>query len=237
MRFAAMVVAGGLVLAFCLAALFPGARQIALAHHYTATIKRLGDLSQPTLVYDDGGNQIGKLGIQDREPADLSEVPQILINAVIATEDKTFWKNPGIDVGGVSRAFVDDVTTSKISQGGSTITQQLVKNRILGNKRDLQRKAKELVLAYRMNEKYSKREILDQYLNTVYFGQGSYRTGSSRVPLVVSAKTMREGLSSHSPSSAPPEDWEFTGTAGRIGKDDARGTLVSLAKLSASVLE
>src|SRR5262245_5607155 len=173
-KFAGMVVAGGLVLAFCLAALIPGARQIALAHHYTATINRLGDLSQPTLVYDDSGDQIGKLGVQDREPADLSEVPQSLINAVIATEDKTFWKNPGVDIGGVSRAFVDDLTTGKISQGGSTITQQLVKNRILGNRRDLQRKAKELVLAYRMNEKYSKREILDQYLNTVYFGQGSY---------------------------------------------------------------
>src|SRR5262249_12340489 len=120
------------------------------------------------------GAQIGKLGVQDREPADLSEVPQILINAVIATEDKTFWKNPGIDVGGVSRAFVENLTSGKISQGGSTITQQLVKNRILGNKRDLQRKAKELILAYRLNDKYSKREILKQYLNTVYFGQGSY---------------------------------------------------------------
>src|SRR5207253_2506955 len=77
-------------------------------------------------------------------------------------------------VSGVSRAFVENLTEGKISQGGSTITQQLVKNRILGNKRDLQRKAKELILAYRLNDKYSKREILKQYLNTVYFGQGSY---------------------------------------------------------------
>jgi penicillin-binding protein 1A len=173
-RFAAIILVGGLTLGICFAALVPGARQIALSHHYTASVRSLGDLSQPTLVYDANGNQIGKLGIQDREPAELSEVPQILINAVIATEDKTFWKNPGIDVGGVSRAFVENLTKGKISQGGSTITQQLVKNRILGNKRDLQRKAKELILAYRLNEKYSKREILKQYLNTVYFGQGSY---------------------------------------------------------------
>ena len=137
-------------------------------------MRSLGELSQPTLVYDANGTQIGKLGVQDREPAELAEVPQILINAVIATEDKTFWKNPGIDVSGVSRAFVENLTEGKISQGGSTITQQLVKNRILGNKRDLQRKAKELILAYRLNDKYSKREILKQYLNTVYFGQGSY---------------------------------------------------------------
>jgi membrane peptidoglycan carboxypeptidase len=173
-RLAAIVVVSGLALGVCLAALVPGARQIALAHHYTSTVKSLGELSQPTIVYDANGTQIGKLGVQDREPAELDEVPQILINAVIATEDKTFWKNPGIDVSGVSRAFVENLTEGKISQGGSTITQQLVKNRILGNKRDLQRKAKELILAYRLNDKYSKREILKQYLNTVYFGQGSY---------------------------------------------------------------
>src|SRR5499427_8090389 len=173
-RFVAIIVVGGLALGVCLAALVPGARQIALAHSYHATVKSLGELSQPTTVYDAAGNQIGKLGIQDRDPAELNEVPQILINAVIATEDKTFWKNPGIDVGGVSRAFVENLTSGKISQGGSTITQQLVKNRILGNRRDLQRKAKELILAYRLNDKYSKREILKQYLNTVYFGQGSY---------------------------------------------------------------
>jgi penicillin-binding protein 1A len=173
-RFAAIILVGGLTLGICFAALVPGARQIALSHHYTASVKSLGELSQPTTVYDAAGTQIGKLGIQDREPAELDEVPQMLLNAVVATEDKTFWKNPGIDVSGVSRAFVENVTKGKISQGGSTITQQLVKNRILGNKRDLQRKAKELVLAYRLNEKYSKREILKQYLNTVYFGQGSY---------------------------------------------------------------
>jgi penicillin-binding protein 1A len=173
-RLAAIVVVSGLALGVCLAALVPGVRQIALAHHYTGIVKNLGELSQPTLVYDANGTQIGKLGVQDREPVELDEVPQILINAVIATEDKTFWKNPGIDVSGVSRAFLENLTEGKISQGGSTITQQLVKNRILGNKRDLQRKAKELILAYRLNDKYSKREILKQYLNTVYFGQGSY---------------------------------------------------------------
>src|SRR5216110_776070 len=173
-RFSAIVLAGGLLLGVCFAALIPGARQIAVANRYSATVRSLGELSQPTTVFDSMGAPIGKLGVQDREPAELAEVPQILVNAVIATEDKTFWKNPGIDVSGVSRAFVENLTEGKISQGGSTITQQLVKNRILGNKRDLQRKAKELILAYRLNDKYSKREILKQYLNTVYFGQGSY---------------------------------------------------------------
>src|SRR3984893_3752154 len=173
-RLAAIVLVGGLTLGVCFAALIPGARQIATAQHYTGTVKSLGDLSSPTTVYDANGGQIGKLGSQDRDPAELAEVPQVLINAVIDTEDKTFWKNPGIDVAGVSRAFIDNLTKGRIRHGGSTITQQLVKNRILGNKQDLQRKAKELILAYRLNDKYSKREILKQYLNTVYFGQGSY---------------------------------------------------------------
>src|SRR2546423_10734507 len=173
-RLAAIVLVGGLTLGVAVAALVPGVRQIATANHYTASVKTLGDLSSPTTVFDANGGQIGKLGVQDREPAELAEVPQILINAVIDPEDKTFWKNSGIDVAGVSRAFVDNLTKGRISQGGSTITQQLVKNRILGNKQDLQRKAKELILAYRLNDKYSKPEILKQDLNTVYFGQGSY---------------------------------------------------------------
>src|SRR5262249_31357770 len=153
-------------------------------------------------VYDATGLPIGKLGVQDRDPAELNEGPQVLINAVIATEDKTFWKNSGIDVGGVSRAFVENLTSGKVSQGGATITQQLVKNRILDNKQDLQRKAKELVLAYRLNNKYSKREILKQYLNTVYFGQGSYgvkatarrffRTPDPSVPFGVRGKQLSE---------------------------------------------
>src|SRR5919201_3247695 len=103
-RFAAIVLAGGFILAVCFAALIPGARQIATANHYTATVGKLNELSQPTTVFDGTGAPIGKLGVQDRDPAELDEVPQALINAVIATEDKTFWKNSGIDVSGVSRA-------------------------------------------------------------------------------------------------------------------------------------
>jgi membrane peptidoglycan carboxypeptidase len=173
-RFSALVLVGGLILGVCLAALAPGAREIALSHEYTGTVKSLGQLAETTTVYDAGGQRIGKIGLQDREPAELDEVPQILIDAVITTEDKTFWENPGVDIGGVGRAFVENLTEGKISQGGSTITQQLVKNRLTGNRRDLNRKVREIVLAYRLNEKYSKREILKQYLNTVYFGQGSY---------------------------------------------------------------
>ena len=97
-----------------------------------------------------------------------------MINAVIATEDQTFWTNDGIDLGAVFRAFVTNVTSGGIEQGGSTITQQLVKNRILSPARDVNRKVKEIEDALRLNEKFSKKKILEEYLNTVYFGQNSY---------------------------------------------------------------
>ena len=97
-----------------------------------------------------------------------------MTDAVIATEDRTFWTNDGIDLGAVFRAFLTNVTSGKIEQGGSTITQQLVKNRILTSKRDVNRKIKEIEDALRLNEKFSKQKILVEYLNTVYFGSGSY---------------------------------------------------------------
>ena len=109
-----------------------------------------------------------------------------MINAVIATEDRSFWTNDGIDLGAVFRAFLTNVTSGRIEQGGSTITQQLVKNRILTSKRDVNRKIKEIEDALRLNEKFSKDKILVEYLNTVYFGlelvrhQGRRRRASSR---------------------------------------------------------
>jgi membrane peptidoglycan carboxypeptidase len=178
-RFSALILVAGVLLDLCLVALVPGTRQIGHSVHYRETVAGLGQLSAPTTVYDSQGNVIGKIGVQDREPAELAEVPQSLIDAVIVTEDKSFWRNPGVDVGGMARAFVQNLTRGRISEGGSTITQQLVKNRLTGARRDVSRKVKELVLAFRVNDKYSKREILKQYLNTVYFGEGSYGVKSA----------------------------------------------------------
>src|SRR6266540_3599183 len=167
------VIIGGTAVGACLAALLPGAEVLATSHHYTSDkLGKLRDLAQRSTVYDSKGNQIAILGIQNRQEVPLSEVPQVLINAVVATEDKTFWTNDGIDLNAVFRAFVKNVTSGEIEQGGSTITQQLVKNRLLNNRRDINRKIREIVLALRLNEKYTKKEILEQYLNTVYFGRG-----------------------------------------------------------------
>src|SRR5438477_12938962 len=110
-------------------------------------------------------------------------------NAVIATEDRSFWTNDGIDLGAVFRAFLTNVTSGEVRQGGSTITQQLVKNRILTPKRDVNRKIKEIEDALRLNEKFSKEKILVEYLNTVYFGQNSYGIKSAASRFFVTQDT------------------------------------------------
>ena len=174
-NFLITIVVGGVVIGACLAALIPGVLALAQANtSVSGGVAPLRDLSQRSTVYDSAGNVIGILGTQNREQATLAEVPKIVQDAVISVEDRTFWTNDGIDLNGLVRAFVTNLTSGKIEQGGSTITQQLVKSRILSSSRDVNRKVKEIVLALRLNEKYSKNEILEQYLNTVYFGQGSY---------------------------------------------------------------
>jgi penicillin-binding protein 1A len=173
--FLVTAIVGGVALGICFGALVPGVLTLAEAHQFTQNqLAQLSALSQRSTVYDAAGNVIGVLGIENREDVGLDAVPKIVQDAVISVEDKSFWTNDGVDLNGVMRAALKNATSGKIEQGGSTITQQLVKNRLLTSKRDLNRKIREIVLALRLNEKYSKRQVLEQYLNTVYFGQGSY---------------------------------------------------------------
>ncbi|MBI2034553.1 MAG: transglycosylase domain-containing protein, partial [Candidatus Levybacteria bacterium] len=101
-------------------------------------------------------------------------IPQYTKQAVIATEDKDFYKHPGLSARGIIRALLVDITKEEISQGGSTITQQLVKNTLLSQDRNLLRKYQEAVLALEVDRRFSKDDILEMYLNTVYFGEGSF---------------------------------------------------------------
>jgi penicillin-binding protein 1A len=175
------IVIGGVAVGACLAAIVPGATEVVTGHKYTVkTVGKLRQLSQKSTVYWADGAYMDELGLQDRQNISYSDLVkaapggQRVINAVIATEDQTFWTNDGIDLGAVFRAFLSNVTSGEIEQGGSTITQQLVKNRILSPARDVNRKVKEIEDALRLNEKFSKKKILEEYLNTVYFGQNSY---------------------------------------------------------------
>jgi Transglycosylase len=174
-RLGGLVVTGGIALAVCAVALAPGVRWIATSQSFDDRLPRLRGLAQRTVVLAADGSPMGVLGDIDREAVTLEQAPKVLVDAVIATEDRTFYSNSGVDLGGLTRAFVENVTSGEIEQGGSTITQQLVKNRILEpRRRDMRRKIQEIVLAYRLNDHYSKRRILQEYLNTVYFGQGAY---------------------------------------------------------------
>jgi penicillin-binding protein 1A len=136
---------------------------------------RIPPLPQTSLVFDDHGRLITSLHAgENRTVVPIKEVPAIVRRAVIAVEDSGFYAHHGIDVRAVIRAAYQDAREGRIVQGGSTITEQLVKNTITGSDQTLGRKMREAVLAYQLENKYTKDQILEMYLNTVYFGQGAY---------------------------------------------------------------
>ncbi len=104
----------------------------------------------------------------------LDQIAPIMQQATVATEDKNFWTNEGIDIQGILRAALDNLRSGRIIEGGSTITQQLIKNLVVGNQETIKRKLEELVLTPQLNSRYSKRDILEMYLNSIYYGQQAY---------------------------------------------------------------
>ena len=123
---------------------------------------------------DVNGNDIGKRGILHNDAVPLDEIPDFLIKATLATEDRRFFEHYGIDVLGTMRALLTNVQANEVVQGGSTITQQLAKNLFLSSERSLQRKIKELFLAFLLESRYSKREILKLYFDRAYMGGGAF---------------------------------------------------------------
>ena len=135
----------------------------------TTNVKDLQNaLKATTIIYDKNGDQAGSLTGQKGTYVELDAISENLQNAVVATEDRSFYKNSGINYG---RFFLAILTLGR-SGGGSTITQQLAKNAFLSQDQTVERKAKEFFLALEINKKYSKKEILTMYLNNAYFGNG-----------------------------------------------------------------
>ena len=120
------------------------------------------------------GNEIGQRGIIQRDSVPVDEMPDHVIKAVLATEDRRFFEHYGIDVLGLSRAIFENVRANSVVQGGSSITQQLAKNLFLSNERTLQRKIKEAFLALWLEANLSKKEILQLYLDRAYMGGGTF---------------------------------------------------------------
>jgi penicillin-binding protein 1A len=132
-------------------------------------------LGQTTVIYDRSGHKIAELyGAINRIIVPSRSIPTVMKNATVAIEDRRFYEHHGVDFTGIARAFVQDVKAGHVVQGASTITEQYVKNAYLGDDITLSRKLREAVLAWQLEDRWSKDKILTEYLNTVYYGAGAY---------------------------------------------------------------
>ena len=132
------------------------------------------DLMQPTVIYDFNGVEASKISANKMEGVPIDKIPQHLIEAVISIEDRRFYEHNGIDYKGIIRAAYENFTAGSVVQGGSTITQQLAKITLLTPEQTLKRKLKEVGIASQIEREYSKDEIMEMYLNQIYFGHGAW---------------------------------------------------------------
>ena len=135
--------------------------------------------SEATHIYDINGNLISQLWLEQRTIVPLEQIPQTLQNAVIATEDERFYQHWGIDVIGVARAFLVNIASGGLREGASTITQQLARTLFLTQEKTLSRKIREALLSIQIEKNYSKKQILEMYLNDIYYGEGAYGVESA----------------------------------------------------------
>lgn len=129
---------------------------------------------QSITFLDRNGHVILREGAQNAPPVDIASLPPYVPQAFIAIEDRRFYNHLGVDFGGMMRAAAENVRSGRVVQGGSTITQQLAKNLFLTNERSWRRKAQEIMLAFWLESRFTKDEILALYLSRVYFGAGAY---------------------------------------------------------------
>lgn len=131
-------------------------------------------------IFDINGNLITTVhSSENRLPVSINKIPKNLQNAFVAAEDARFYQHMGIDPRGILRAVWSNISDHGVSEGGSTITQQLAKNALLTQERTIKRKIQEAFLALQIEQQYSKNEILELYLNQIYFGQGAYGVQSA----------------------------------------------------------
>jgi len=132
-------------------------------------------LAQNSVVYAADGTVLTVLHAeQDRVILPYEKIPRVVQDAVVAVEDQRFWYHRGIDLRALLRAAYVNASEGRVVEGGSTITQQFVKNRLVGSDRTLNRKIREAAISWKLEEQMTKQEILAEYLNTIYFGRGAY---------------------------------------------------------------
>lgn len=125
-------------------------------------------------VFDNRGRFVGRILNEKRYWVPIDRIPAFLQKAVVAVEDARFYEHGGIDLRGIARALVKDVVKRKMVEGGSTITQQLIKNKYLTSEKTIERKFEEARLAIEFEKKYSKKQILEMYFNEIYYGNGAW---------------------------------------------------------------
>lgn len=135
--------------------------------------------SAVTRVYSADNMLLAEFIFEKRDPVPISRIPPRLINALLATEDRNFYRHCGVDVKGILRAIVKDILARDFVEGASTITQQFAKTRFLTPRKTLVRKIKEAILALQIERRYTKDEILELYLNQIYLGSGAYGVESA----------------------------------------------------------
>ena len=146
--------------------------------------KKLSNYQPPisSRVYSQDGKLIAEYALQKRLFVPYESIPEKVINSFLSAEDKNFFNHPGIDAKGILRAIFNNlknISQNKRLEGASTITQQVAKNFLLTNEVSMKRKIKEAILAFRIEKAYTKKRILELYLNEIYLGQGTYGVASA----------------------------------------------------------
>jgi membrane peptidoglycan carboxypeptidase len=130
--------------------------------------------SQSTIIQYSNGAEIGRIGSENRQILKMSKIPLRLRYAVMAAEDRNFYSERAFSITGIGHAIISNVLTLGNGRGGSTITQQYAKTAFLSSERSITRKVKELVISLKLENALTKDQIFENYLNTIYFGRGSY---------------------------------------------------------------
>jgi penicillin-binding protein 1A len=157
------------VIAFVLVAL------VAVSCRYTTHLQLPDEQAASSrILWSDGSLLTRVHGVEDRDPIPLGAMAKVLPRAVIAIEDERYYQHGGFDIRGILRALTHNIEKGRVAEGGSTITQQYVRAVMLGNQKSFKRKLREAVMAMQLEERYSKKTILERYLNTIYFGNGAY---------------------------------------------------------------
>lgn len=135
--------------------------------------------SAVTRVWSTDNDLLAEWYVEKRIPVPFNEIPETMVNALIATEDRNFYRHSGVDIKGILRAIVKDILAGEFVEGASTITQQLAKTLFLSPRKTIIRKIREAILSIQLERRYTKNEILALYLNQCYFGSGAYGVASA----------------------------------------------------------